>query len=109
MTYFHCIFLNNLENTISPHTNKQKASRYSNKFLLPKKPSENTKSWSKLADSILVSLFVGETSVQAVALLHKQYSNFSWSFLKQEEISRSVISKGQIILITLQRDYVSCV
>lgn len=77
MTYFHRIFLNNLENTISPHTNKQKASRYSNKFLLPKKPSENTKSWSKLADSILVSLFVGETSVQAVALLHKQYSNFS--------------------------------
>lgn len=59
-------------------------------------PSENTK---------LKKDSRQETSVQVAVLLHKQYSDFFfflWSFLKQEEITRSVISKGQIFLITLQ-------
>lgn len=56
-------------------------------------PSENTE---------LKKVSRQETSVQVAVLLHKEYSNFLWSFLKQEEISGSLISEEQIFLITLQ-------
>jgi len=63
------------------------------KQISPMSPSENIE---------LKKVSRWEASVQVAVLLHKQHSNFFWSFLKQEEISRSVISKGQIFLITLQ-------